>query len=227
MSVPTPGSKHLLCAALFFYPFFAVVPQNCFAQLSSGSDPNCGVKGDPKDSCSALSPQVRGEYTVQCKHQQYGYLDETWRADERAYWSCRLRIPQEDLAEALEPAEIANEIERLTPFKIGKVRFLMIDESGGTAECRSFSIVAQLPEGWAKVWELPEQPNHYHCGYERSPQILFDGQGFTLRLSESYVRERVPPKAPPETWAYRWTGKSFELLQAPRVHNLQSGHKRP
>jgi hypothetical protein len=195
--------------------------------MSSGLTPGCWVKGDPKDKCSALSPLVRSEYASQCAHHQYGYLDETWRSDERAYWSCRLGVPQESLAEALEAADLANEIERITPFKIGKTNFLMVDETGGTASCRNFTIVAQSSAGWRKVWELPERPGHEHCGFVSSPQIRFDGQAFTLRLPESNVRERTPIASPPETWAYRWTGDSFKLLQAPRSDNPSLKDKRP
>ena len=217
MNVPNPGTKHLSCVTLVATLLFGVLTQACFAQRSSGLTPGCRVEGDPKDKCSELSPMVRSEYAYQCAHQPYGY--EIWRSDERAYWSCRLGIPQENLAEALEAADLSNKIERLTPFKIGRTNFLMIDDIGGTADCHNFTIVAQSSAGWREIWELPEHPGYAHCGFVSSPQIRLDGQVFTLRLPESNVRERMPIASPPETWAYRWTGHSFKLLQAPRSYN--------
>lgn len=187
--------------------------------MSSGSTPECWVKGDPKDRCSAFSTQVRSQYAYSCAHQDYGYLGETWRSDERMYWSCRLGIPLKNLADALEAADVGNEIERLVPFKIGKTNFLMVEENGGTASCQYFSIVAQTSADWNEVWSLPELSSHLHCGFIKSPQILFDGHGFTLRLPQSYVNMREPLVFPPETWAYRWTGKAFKLLRAPRSYN--------
>lgn len=213
MNVPNLRTKKPSYVVFVVSLLGGVLTQVCFAQISSGSTPSCSVKGDPKDKCSELSPMVRSEYASQCAHQPYGY--EMWRSDERAYWSCRLGIPQQNLAEALEAADLANKIERLTPFKIGRTNFLMIDDIGGTADCHNFTIVAQSSAGWRKIWELPERPDHAHCGFVSSPQFRLDGQVFTLRLPESNVTERVPIASPPETWAYRWTGHSFKLLQAP------------
>lgn len=221
------GTKHLSHVTFVASLLFGVLTQVCFAQITSGLTPTCWVKGDPKDKCSDLSLLVRSEYASQCAHKPYGHLDETWRSDERAYWSCRLGIPQENLAEALEAANLGDEIANLTPFKIGKTTFLMVDQIGGSADCRSFSIVAQSSAGWRRVWELPNCPGQGRCGFFKSPQIQFDGRGFRLRLSQSYLREMKPPTSPPETWAYRWTGHSFKLLQAPRSYNPTLEDKRP
>jgi hypothetical protein len=225
MNVPNLRTKKPLYVVFVVSLLVGVLTQVCFAQISSGSTPSCSVKGDPKDKCSELSPMVRSEYASQCAHQPYGY--EMWRSDERAYWSCHLGIPQENLAEALEAADLENKIERLTPFKIGRTNFLMIDDIGGTADCHNFTIVAQSSTGWRNIWELPERPGHAYCGFFRSPQIRFDGRGFRLRLSQSYLPEMQPPISPPETWAYRWTGHSFKLLQGPRSYNPSLNEKRP
>lgn len=217
MNVPNLRTKHA-SYLLVSYLLFGVLTQVCIAQISSGLTPNCWVKGDPKDKCSALSPLIRSEYARQCAHQQYGYLDETWRSDERAYWSCRLGIARENLDNALEAAELGDAIANLTPFNIGKITFIMVDEIGGNADCRHFSIVARLSASWQKVWELPDCPGQGRCGFFKPPQIQFDGSGFRLRLSQSYLREMKPSISPPETWAYRWTGHSFKLLQAPKSY---------
>ncbi len=213
MNVPNLRTKKPSYVVFVASLLVGVLTQVCFAQISSGSSPSCSVKGDPKDKCSELSPMVRSEYASQCAHEPYGY--EMWRTDERAYWSCRLGIPQENLAEALEAADLENKIERLTPFRIGRTNFLMIDDIGGTAGCHNFTIVAQSSAGWREVWELPERPGHAHCGFVSSPQIRLDGQVFTLRLPRSAVRDRDPIEFPSETWAYRWTGNSFKLVNAP------------
>jgi hypothetical protein len=141
------------------------------------------------------------------------------RADERAYWSCRLGIPEKVLEDALRVDDLgpepAPEIERLTPFSIGRTNFLMIDRTQGHIDCRLFSIVAQSSGGWREVWELPEDQTNDHCGLVGSPRIRVKRKGFSFRLPRSAVRDRDPIEFPSETWAYRWTGKSFKLVHAP------------
>lgn len=107
-------------------------------------------------------------------------------------------ISKKVLTEALNAADLANEIERLTPFGIGKTNFLLVDETGGTAGCRNFTIVMQSSEGWRKVWELPERFEHEHCGLASSPRFRLDGAVFTLRFPKSYVRDREPNESPQE-----------------------------
>lgn len=184
--------------------------------------PFCLAQEHSLGRCESLSPRLDN-----------GYLNEKWRSDELAYWSCRLKIPQEDIAAALKPADLTDALERLTPFRIGTTNFLMVGQSGGNADCLSFDVVAKFPKGWHKIWHLPD--DHIRCQMSDPPRILFKGRGFTLRLPESTDGRASWTTGcqkgdscliyPAEAWAYQWTGRSFKLIQAPRSYAASVRHQ--